>query len=293
MTPPFFPYPITVAYSAKDEAYVGRVPALRYCLATGDTPEECAAETVKAATEVLAIMKQDGKPWPPHDTGTEAAELQASFSLRWDADQRARERWQVAHPEHPLTWPDHADMVLWLLGRIEAREARELRIAQALGLLKGQEPEPLAIHHETLAQLHKEGQITMLYQGRRVIVDDGLPQHSECEACGEKDGDHKPLCPVQIREDDGYLSMVTGSRSDEEQGPELPRQSCTCPERQPGPHYENPDCPLHGDPGHEPPEVPEVCQCNSGSTPDGQRIPNPHCPVHGEDPQDGQVPFPR
>lgn len=24
------------------------------------------------------------------------------------------------------------------------------------------------------------------------------------------------------------------------------RKPCTCPERQPGPHYENPDCPIHG-----------------------------------------------
>lgn len=43
-----------------------------------------------------------------------ATEYEVSFDLRWKADTRARERWQIAHPDRPLTWPDHADMVIWL-----------------------------------------------------------------------------------------------------------------------------------------------------------------------------------
>ncbi len=42
-------------------------------------------------------------------------ELQLTFDLRWKADQRAIGRWQNAHAGRELTWPDRADMVVWLL----------------------------------------------------------------------------------------------------------------------------------------------------------------------------------
>ncbi len=51
----------------------------------------------------------------------ELIERRASFDLRWDADMRAIKRWQAAHPGNDLTWPDHADMVVWLLEQIETR----------------------------------------------------------------------------------------------------------------------------------------------------------------------------
>lgn len=38
-----------------------------------------------------------------------------SFDVRWEADQRAIKRWQEAHPGNDLVWPDHADMVVWLM----------------------------------------------------------------------------------------------------------------------------------------------------------------------------------
>jgi len=41
--------------------------------------------------------------------------LQLTFELRWKADRRAIKRWQAAHPGNDLTWPDHADMVAWLM----------------------------------------------------------------------------------------------------------------------------------------------------------------------------------
>lgn len=44
---------------------------------------------------------------------------ESSFSLRWDADMRAIKRWQAANPGNDLTWPDHADLVVWLLGELE------------------------------------------------------------------------------------------------------------------------------------------------------------------------------
>ena len=38
------------------------------------------------------------------------ADHEASFNLRWNADQRAIKLWQAAHPDKPLMWPDHADL---------------------------------------------------------------------------------------------------------------------------------------------------------------------------------------
>ena len=37
------------------------------------------------------------------------------FNLRWEADMRAIERWQEAHPGNDLVWPDHTDLVVWLM----------------------------------------------------------------------------------------------------------------------------------------------------------------------------------
>jgi len=46
-------------------------------------------------------------------------EMEASFDLRWKADMRAIKMWQEGHPERQMTWPDHADLCVWLLDRID------------------------------------------------------------------------------------------------------------------------------------------------------------------------------
>jgi hypothetical protein len=56
-------------------------------------------------------------------------DLQATFDLRWKADMRAIKRWQAAHPGKENIWPDHADMVVWLLGEVERLE-QGLKIMQ-------------------------------------------------------------------------------------------------------------------------------------------------------------------
>lgn len=50
-------------------------------------------------------------------------ELQATYDLRRKADMRAISRWKEVHPEKPLAWPDHADLVVWL--RQENERMRE------------------------------------------------------------------------------------------------------------------------------------------------------------------------
>lgn len=62
------PYQITVSYSADDEGYVARMPALRYCLAFGETPEKAVKEVKTAAAAMLKVMEQEGKPLPAVDT---------------------------------------------------------------------------------------------------------------------------------------------------------------------------------------------------------------------------------
>ena len=44
----------------------------------------------------------------------------AQFNLRWNADMRAIKHWQAAHPGNDLVWPDHADLVVWLLEQLDA-----------------------------------------------------------------------------------------------------------------------------------------------------------------------------
>jgi uncharacterized cupin superfamily protein len=48
-------------------------------------------------------------------------ERKASFDLRWKADQRAIRMWQKATGRTEV-WPDHADLCVWLLGRLAAAE---------------------------------------------------------------------------------------------------------------------------------------------------------------------------
>lgn len=48
----------------------------------------------------------------------EVDELQATFDLRWKADMRAIKRWREAHPGRSNVWPDHADLVVWLLEQL-------------------------------------------------------------------------------------------------------------------------------------------------------------------------------
>ena len=57
-------------------------------------------------------------------------ELEQLFDLRWAADMRAIKAWQIAHPDQPKTWPDHADLGTWCLSRIEKLEAALREIIQ-------------------------------------------------------------------------------------------------------------------------------------------------------------------
>lgn len=56
-------------------------------------------------------------------TFSRRCDLRAGFNLRWDADRRAIKRWQAA-TGNLLVWPDHADLCVWLLKRLDALEGK-------------------------------------------------------------------------------------------------------------------------------------------------------------------------
>lgn len=62
------PYQITVAWSDDDDAYIAHVPALRYCVAHGDTAEKAVKAVKDAAAEILRVMKEEGKALPAVDS---------------------------------------------------------------------------------------------------------------------------------------------------------------------------------------------------------------------------------
>jgi hypothetical protein len=63
----------------------------------------------------------------------QAKELEEIFELRHKADIRGITMWRGKHPERELTLPDHADMVAWLLERLDKfEETLKREIAQNL-----------------------------------------------------------------------------------------------------------------------------------------------------------------
>lgn len=61
----------------------------------------------------------------------EVADLESTFELRWSADMRAIKRWQEATGRHD-TWPDHADLCVWLMERIAAIQAAAEPVRESL-----------------------------------------------------------------------------------------------------------------------------------------------------------------
>jgi hypothetical protein len=71
--------------------------------------------------ELRGRMDQMLSPWlllKLIEAHSRAGQLQRSFDLRWKADRRATKMWQDAHPGNDLVWPDHADLVVWLLEQL-------------------------------------------------------------------------------------------------------------------------------------------------------------------------------
>lgn len=52
---------------------------------------------------------------------TDQEEHDQSFDIRWKADMRAIKKWHEAGGD-PMTWPDHADLCVWLMLRLVRTE---------------------------------------------------------------------------------------------------------------------------------------------------------------------------
>lgn len=62
-----FPYQIIIRWSTADDSYEADVPALRTCIAYGNTPVQAVREVMTAATVWLRIAKADGMLIPAPD----------------------------------------------------------------------------------------------------------------------------------------------------------------------------------------------------------------------------------
>ena len=65
------PYQITVAWSEIDASFEARVPALKGCIAYGDTPEKAVKEVKIAAELWIEAVKKNGFEPPAADTALE------------------------------------------------------------------------------------------------------------------------------------------------------------------------------------------------------------------------------
>ncbi len=65
-----FNYRVVVEWSAEDDAFVARVPALSGCAAHGRTPEAATGEAVIAARGIIESMRAHGDALPLSDITT-------------------------------------------------------------------------------------------------------------------------------------------------------------------------------------------------------------------------------
>lgn len=93
-----------------------------YVKAVDERVQEMTAKHDARVTELLkannAMLERARK------AEREVDEMKRTFGMRWKADMRAIKRWQSASPNNYLEWPDHADLVVWLLEQLDAAEKR-------------------------------------------------------------------------------------------------------------------------------------------------------------------------
>jgi predicted RNase H-like HicB family nuclease len=58
-------YHINVFFSEVDEGWIADIPDLKYCSASGETPEEALREVQTAKALWLEVARSEGKPIPP------------------------------------------------------------------------------------------------------------------------------------------------------------------------------------------------------------------------------------
>jgi hypothetical protein len=97
---------------------------------------EMAADALLAGPIATLRAKNDQLAADLRKAREEIADHQASFDLRWKADMRAIDRWHDAGG-HRLTWPDHADLVVWLLTQWLGEPGGEAERIPSFGFARG------------------------------------------------------------------------------------------------------------------------------------------------------------
>ncbi len=57
-------YHINIFYSEEDEEYIADIPDLKYCSASGETPEEALREVLLAKSLWLEVAREKGRTVP-------------------------------------------------------------------------------------------------------------------------------------------------------------------------------------------------------------------------------------
>jgi hypothetical protein len=102
---------------------------------------------IEEANMLIALVDQrDALRIRAEKAEAERDDFQSSFELRWKADMRAIQLWQETHPGDDLVWPNHVDLVVWLLG--ERARLREAILAMDAGLSRLWPRGPVAQGHQ-------------------------------------------------------------------------------------------------------------------------------------------------
>ena len=64
-----FPYRIEVAWDTASKVYVADVPALEFCTAHAETPDEAVRQLMIAAVGNMSVRRESGDTLPPSDIG--------------------------------------------------------------------------------------------------------------------------------------------------------------------------------------------------------------------------------
>jgi hypothetical protein len=79
-----------------------------------------AAVSETALPELIDLYLMAARNEGRRAAARQLADLEATFDLRWQADMRAIALWRAEAPGRELKQPDHADMVIWLLSKLES-----------------------------------------------------------------------------------------------------------------------------------------------------------------------------
>ena len=67
------------------------------------------------------------------------------FAMRREADMRAIKMWQESSPGNDLTWPDHADLCVWLMDKITQDADRFEQLDMALARIAQHDLQAIAM----------------------------------------------------------------------------------------------------------------------------------------------------